>query len=128
MNLADAFEVKKKEISVSGYVVNVHRMKLKNAIKLMAIIDKNRASVLEKIKDKNEAVVFQVIMACADNLQEILSILCGEEIGIDLCENMTVLELSQLAIAITEVNDFSEIIGNFTTAAAKLTEQKPAKK
>ena len=119
MNKIDILCPPQRQIKILGKTITLHPLSLKNAINLGRILGQLKTEVQAALKDGKENPVLKILeLAGTNKTREILDIFTDYEFKKinDLENKISLLELSSLALALTEVNDFKQIMLNFRAA------------
>ena len=108
-----------RRIKILGKTVNIRPLSLKEAINLGRILGQIRTEVQASLKDEKQNPFLKILeLAGTNKTREILDIFTHYEFKDikDLEGKLSLIELSNLALALTEVNDFKQIMLNFRAA------------
>ncbi len=122
MEAFEKFETKTAEISLGGKAVTVRTMRAMDVLKAAKLVAKNKEAIAEQIPAGVDDIgaVIGLLSACETDLPELVSALAGAPVDAETLREMSIVELSQLARAVTTVNDFSAVKENFTAAFATM--------
>ena len=119
MNTIDILCPPKRQIKILGKTINIRPLSLKEAINLGRVLGQFREEVQIALKDNRQNAVLKILeLAGTNKMREILDIFTHyqfKEVK-DLEEKLSLLDLSTLALTLTEVNDFKQIMLNFRAA------------
>ena len=108
-----------RQIKILGKSLTVRPLSLKEAINLGRILGQIKTEVQASLKDGKQNPVLKILeLAGTNKTREILDIFTHNEFKNipDLEDKLSLIELSTLALALTEVNDFKQIMLNFRAA------------
>ena len=108
-----------RPIKILGKTINIRPLSLKEAINLGRILGQIRTEVQASLKDEKQNPFLKILeLAGTNKTREILDIFTHYEFKDikDLEGKLSLIELSNLALALTEVNDFKQIMLNFRAA------------
>ena len=119
MKTIDILCPQEREIKILGKTITIRPLSLKEAISLGRILGQIRTEVQASLKDGKQNPVLKILeLAGTNKTREILDIFTHNEFKdiSNLEDKLSLIELSNLALALTEVNDFKQIMLNFRTA------------
>ena len=108
-----------RHIKILGKTINIRPLSLKEAIILGRILGQLKTEIQASLKDNRENPVLKIFeLAGTNKIREILDIFTHYEFKEvkNLEDKLSLLELSSLALTLTEVNDFKQIMLNFRAA------------
>ena len=108
-----------RQIKILGKTINIRPLSLKEAINLGRILGQIKTEVQASLKDEKQNPFLKILeLAGTNKTREILDIFTHYEFKDvnDLEGKLSLIELSNLALALTEVNDFKQIMLNFRAA------------
>ncbi len=132
MNDMDILCPRSVKVSVLGREIEIRPLSIAGAVKLGRLIGALHRDIADfgaASQEKGQTNILLKILEITSSQQadEILNILSGgafKNIG-NLTDKLSVLELSAVAKAVSEVNDFETIVLNFTTALKAASKQPP---
>lgn len=119
MKTIDILCPQEREIKILGKTITIRPLSLKEAISLGRILGQIRTEVQASLKDGKQNPVLKILeLAGTNKTREILDIFTHNEFKdiSNLEDKLSLIELSNLALALTEVNDFKQIMLNFRAA------------
>jgi len=119
MNTIDILCPPKRQIKILGKTINIRPLSLKEVINLGRILGQIRTEIQASLKDGKENPALKILeLAGTNKTREILDIFTHNEFKdiANLEDKLSLIELSNLALALTEVNDFKQIMLNFRAA------------
>ena len=108
-----------KQIKILGKTITLRPLSIKQTINLGRILGQIKTEVQESLKEGKENPVLKILeLAGTNKTREILDIFTDNEFKniTNLEDKLSLIELSNLALALTEVNDFKQIMLNFRAA------------
>ncbi len=108
-----------RQIKILGKTINIRPMSLKEAISLGRILGQLKTEVQAALKDNKQNPALKILeLAGSNKTREILDIFTHYEFKnvANLEDKISLIDLSSLALALTEVNDFKQIMLNFRAA------------
>ena len=119
MNTIDILCPPQRQIKILGKTITVRPLSLREAINLGRILGQLKGEVQTALKENQENPVLKILeLAGTNKMREILDIFTHyqfKEVK-DLENKLSLLDLSTLALTLTEVNDFKQIMLNFRAA------------
>ncbi len=112
------------EVTVGGHAYTVRKMGLKQCIQLAAfaaeVQDEARAQILKAAEAGQNDLIAIVGNLAEGQVSKLVGIILNAQTPEDIARfaDMGLDELSELAVAIVECNDFSRIVSNFQRAAS----------
>ena len=119
MKTIDILCPQEREIKILGKTINIRPLSLKEAINLGRILGQLKTEVQASLKDGKQNPVLKILeLAGTNKTREILDIFTHNEFKdvSNLEDKLSLIERSNLALALTEVNDFKQIMLNFRAA------------
>ena len=119
MKTIDILCPQEREIKILGKTINIRPLSLKEAINLGRILGQLKTEVQASLKDGKQNPVLKILeLAGTNKTREILDIFTHNEFKdvSNLEDKLSLIELSNLALALTEVNDFKQIMLHFRAA------------
>jgi len=108
-----------RQITILGKTITVRPLSLREAINLGRILGQLKDEVQTALKENQANPVLKILeLAGTNKMREILDIFTHYEFKEvkDLENKLSLLDLSTLALTLTEVNDFKQIMLNFRAA------------
>lgn len=108
-----------RQIKILGKTITVRPLSLREAINLGRILGQLKEEVQTGLKENKENPVLKILeLAGTNKTREILDIFTHYQFKDvkDLENKLSLLDLSTLALTLTEVNDFKQIMLNFRAA------------
>ena len=105
---------KKKIISVCGIATTMKPLTLRQLLSALTILKAARADLSIPDGDNDQATMVKWFAASGDALPELASVVTGIEVG-DLVD-ISLEDVSEISLAICEVNNFEKIFSNFQKA------------
>ena len=108
-----------RQIKILGKTITVRPLSLKQTINLGRILGQIKTEVQASLKDEKQNPVLKILeLAGTNKTREILDLFTHNEFKdiANLEDKLSLIELSNLALALTEVNDFKQIMLNFRAA------------
>ena len=108
-----------RQIKILGKTINIRPLSLKEAISLGRILGQLKTEVQASLKETKENPVLKILeLAGTNKMREILDIFTHNQLKeiSNLEDKISLLDLSTLALTLTEVNDFKQIMLNFQAA------------
>lgn len=122
--LLEVLVPKERTVEIGGKSYKVRKMGLKQSIQIAAFAaelqDEARAKILKAAEAGQNDLIAIVSNLAETQIARLVSIIINAQDKEDLgrFEALDLEELSELALAVVEVNDFSRIVSNFQRAAA----------
>ena len=119
MNTIDILCPPQRQIKILGKTINIRPLSLKEAINLGRVLGQIKTEVQASLKENQRNAVMKILeLAATNKMREILDIFTHYQLKEikDLEEKISLLDLSTLALTLTEVNDFKQIMLNFRAA------------
>lgn len=119
MNKIDILCPPQRQIKILGKTINIRPLSLKEAISLGRILGQLKTEVQASLKESKENPVLKILeLAGTNKMREILDIFTHNQLQefSNLEDKISLLDLSNLALTLTEVNDFKQIMLNFQAA------------
>ncbi len=108
-----------RQIKILGKTVTLRPLSIKQTINLGRILGQIKTEIQASLQDKKQNPVLKILeLAGTNKTREILDIFTNNEFKDtpNLEDKLSLIELSNLALALTEVNDFKQIMLNFRAA------------
>ena len=108
-----------RQIQILGKTINIRPLSLKEAINLGRILGQLKTEIQAQLKNEKQNAVLKILeLAGTNKTREILDIFTHYQLKdiSNLEDKISLLELSNLALAVSEVNDFKQIMLNFRAA------------
>lgn len=108
-----------RQIKILGKTLILRPLSLKQTINLGRILGQIKTELQASLKDAKQNPVLKILeLAGTNKTREILDIFTNNEFKdiSNLEDKISLIELSNLALALTEVNDFKQIMLNFRAA------------
>ncbi len=108
-----------RQIKILGKSITLRPLSLKQTINLGRILGQIKTELAASLKDGKQNPVLKILeLAGTNKTREILDIFTNNEFKdiSNLEDKLSLIELSNLALALTEVNDFKQIMLNFRAA------------
>lgn len=108
-----------KQIKILGKTITIRPLSIKQTINLGRILGQIKTELQASLKDEKHNPVLKILeLAGTNKTREILDIFTNNEFKdtANLEDKLSLIELSNLALALTEVNDFKQIMLNFQAA------------
>ena len=108
-----------RQIKILGKALTIRSLSLKQTINLGRILGQIKTELQASLKDEKQNPVLKILeLAGTNKTREILDILTDNQFKdiSNLEDKLSLIELSNLALALTEVNDFKQIMLNFRAA------------
>lgn len=108
-----------RQIKILGKTITLRPLSIKQTVNLGRILGQIKTEIQASLKDGKENPVLKILeLAGTNKTREILDIFTNNEFKdiANLEDKLSLIELSNLALALTEVNDFKQIMLNFRTA------------
>jgi len=119
MNTIDILCPPQRQIKILGKTITVRPLSLREAINLGRILGQLKEEVQTGLKENKGNPVLKILeLAGTNKTREILDIFTHYQFKDvkDLENKLSLLDLSTLALTLTEVNDFKQIMLNFRAA------------
>ena len=119
MNTIDILCPQERQIKILGKTVTVRPLSLREAINLGRILGQLKEEVQTGLKENKGNPVLKILeLAGTNKTREILDTFTHYQFKDvkDLENKLSLLDLSTLALTLTEVNDFKQIMLNFRAA------------
>ncbi len=108
-----------RQIKILGKDITLRPLSLKQTINLGRVLGQIKTELQVSLKDEKQNPVLKILeLAGTNKTREILDIFTNNEFKeiSNLEDKLSLIELSNLALALTEVNDFKQIMLNFRAA------------
>ena len=108
-----------RQIKILGKPITLRPLSLKQTINLGRVLGQIKTELQASLKDENQNPVLKILeLAGTNKTREILDIFTNNEFKdvSNLEDKLSLIEISDLALALTEVNDFKQIMLNFRAA------------
>ena len=108
-----------RRIKILGKAITLHPLSIKQTVNLGRILGQIRTELQASLKDEKQNPFLKILeLAGTNKTREILDIFTHYEFKdiTNLEDKLSLIELSNLALALTEVNDFKQIMLNFRAA------------
>lgn len=108
-----------KQIKILGKAITLRPLSIKQTINLGRILGQIKTEIQASLKEDKQNPVLKILeLAGTNKTREILDIFTNNEFKNipNLEDKLSLIELSNLALALTEVNDFKQIMLNFRAA------------
>ncbi len=108
-----------RHINILGKTITLRPLSIKQTVNLGRILGQIKTEIQASLKDEKENPVLKILeLAGTNKTREILNIFTNNEFKdiANLEDKLSLIELSNLALALTEVNDFKQIMLNFRAA------------
>ena len=108
---------KTKTITICGQAVNIGPLTLRQLDKGLKLIQSAAVKIASDKPADDTAVMLGIFKDLGDRAEELVAVLTG--LAPEAVANVSVEEVSELALAVAELNDFGKIFSNFTAAMEK---------
>ena len=108
-----------RQIKILSKTITLRPLSIKQTINLGRILGQIKTEIEASLKDGKQNPVLKILeLAGTNKTREILDIFTNNEFKdiSNLEDKLSLIELSNLALALTEVNDFKQIMLNFRAA------------
>lgn len=108
-----------RQIKILGKSITLRPLSLKQTINLGRVLGQIKTELQASLKEGKQNPVLKILeLAGTNKTREILDIFTNNEFKdiSNLEDKLSLIELSNLALALTEVNDFKQIMLNFRAA------------
>lgn len=108
-----------RQIKILGKTITLRPLSIKQTIILGRILGQIKTELEASLKDEKQNPFLKILeLASTNKTREILDVFTNNEFKdiSNLEDKLSLIELSNLALALTEVNDFKQIMLNFRAA------------
>jgi hypothetical protein len=108
-----------RQIKILGKAITLRPLSIKQTIILGRILGQIKTELEASLKDEKQNPFLKILeLAGTNKTREILDVFTNNEFKdiSNLEDKLSLIELSNLALALTEVNDFKQIMLNFRAA------------
>ena len=108
-----------RQIKILGKAITLRPLSIKQTIILGRILGQIKTELEASLKDEKQNPFLKILeLAGTNKTREILNVFTNNEFKdiSNLEDKLSLIELSNLALALTEVNDFKQIMLNFRAA------------
>lgn len=108
-----------RQIKILGKTITLRPLSIKQTIILGRILGQIKTELEASLKDEKQNPFLKILeLAGTNKTREILDVFTNNEFKdiSNLEDKLSLIELSNLALALTEVNDFKQIMLNFRAA------------
>ena len=108
-----------RQIKILGKTITLRPLSIKQTVNLGRILGQIKTEIQASLKDEKQNPFLKILeLAGTNKTREILDIFTNNEFKdvTNLEDKLSLIELSNLALALTEVNDFKQIMLNFRAA------------
>ncbi|MBQ2312603.1 MAG: hypothetical protein II183_00370 [Elusimicrobiaceae bacterium] len=108
-----------RQIKILGKTITLRPLSIKQTIILGRILGQIKTELEASLKDEKQNPFLKILeLAGTNKTREILDVFTNNEFKdiANLEDKLSLIELSNLALALTEVNDFKQIMLNFRAA------------
>lgn len=108
-----------RQIKILGKTITLRPLSIKQTIILGRILGQIKTELEASLKDEKQNPFLKILeLASTNKTREILDVFTNNEFKdiANLEDKLSLIELSNLALALTEVNDFKQIMLNFRAA------------